>query len=221
MPIQARTLRDQIREELLKWLAEGRLVPGQRLEEARLTGELGVSRTPLREALRGMEQEGLVDSSANRGFRVASLDPDTVQNLFPIIGTLSALALRLGGAPDHKRLIKLKEIGEGLINEHVSPRQRALLDRQWHDALTGWHGNRELARQLSALRLRVIGFDRAWLENGTAVSRFAGDYSETLKALSAAKVQEAARLAESHWHYRAQVVLEWLSSEQPQEEVGA
>lgn len=221
MPIQARTLRDQIREELLKWLTEGRLAPGQRLEEARLTGELGVSRTPLREALRGLEQEGLVDSSANRGFRVAPLEAETVRNLFPIIGTLTALALRLGGAPDHKRLLKLKEIGEALINEHVQPRQRAQLDRQWHDALTAWHGNPELARQLSALRLRVIGFDRAWLDDTKAVSRFAEDYSETLKALSAAKVQEAARLAESHWHRRAQVVLEWLEAGEAEEGASA
>ena len=62
MAIKRLNLRDEVREALLEWLAAGRLAPGQRLEEERLSQALGVSRTPLREALASLAQEGLVES---------------------------------------------------------------------------------------------------------------------------------------------------------------
>ncbi len=102
MAIRRHTLRAQVRDELIQWLATGRLKPGDRLEETRLSRTLGVSRTPLREALAGMAEDGLVESVPNRGFRVPSLSLAVVQDLYPMIGSLEGLALRL--FPDHPML---------------------------------------------------------------------------------------------------------------------
>ena len=73
MPIQRYSLRDQVRAELVAWLAEDRLKTGQRLEEERLSRALGVSRTPVREALASLVAEGLVEAVPHRGFRVPAL----------------------------------------------------------------------------------------------------------------------------------------------------
>jgi DNA-binding GntR family transcriptional regulator len=98
MAIQRLSLRDQVRDELAGWLNDGRLKPGQRLEEERLARAMGVSRTPLREALASLARDGLVDAVPHRGFRVPALSVEVVRDLYPIIGSLEALAVRLSGS---------------------------------------------------------------------------------------------------------------------------
>ena len=76
----------------------GELPPGTRLREAQLCEQLGVSRTPLREALRTLAAEGLVNQLPNRSMVVAALDPDDVEHLYRVFGDLEGLAGELACA---------------------------------------------------------------------------------------------------------------------------
>ena len=76
----------------------GDLPPGTRLREAQLCDQLGVSRTPLREALRTLAAEGLVNQLPNRSMVVAALDPDDVEHLYRVFGDLEGLAGELACA---------------------------------------------------------------------------------------------------------------------------
>lgn len=82
-------------ETLRRMIVSGTLPPGQKLREQELCDRLGVSRTPLREALRTLAAQGLVTLSQNRGAEVAPLSLDDIAALFDVVSTLESLAARL------------------------------------------------------------------------------------------------------------------------------
>tara|TARA_R110000824_G_scaffold164575_1_gene340872 strand:- start:567 stop:1274 length:708 start_codon:yes stop_codon:yes gene_type:complete len=96
MEIQHRSasLRYQVQDALRKEIIAGRLKPGERLVEKMLCAELGVSRTSLREALRGLEAEGLVALVPHRGAVVASVELDDARQIYQVRGVLEAQAVR-------------------------------------------------------------------------------------------------------------------------------
>jgi DNA-binding GntR family transcriptional regulator len=85
-------LHDTVVSRLRDLIVEGELVPGARLAERQLCDQLGISRTPLREALKVLASEGLVELLPNRGARVARLDESDIENMFEVMGALEALA---------------------------------------------------------------------------------------------------------------------------------
>jgi DNA-binding GntR family transcriptional regulator len=96
VPTLKRTLaREQIYAELRDWILSGSLASGERLHDMELAARLGVSRTPVREALRRLEDEGLVQTSPNRWTRVTPLEVGDALSLYPIIWRLESLAFDL------------------------------------------------------------------------------------------------------------------------------
>ncbi|MGN8025494.1 GntR family transcriptional regulator [Microbacterium sp. 22242] len=90
-----RPLRDQVRETLRAWIVSGRLAAGVRLHEGDLAKQLGVSRVPVREAIRMLEAEGTVSAAPRGGVMVTSLSLKDVHDLFDIREALEALVARL------------------------------------------------------------------------------------------------------------------------------
>lgn len=86
---------DRATEVLRQAIVTGHLRPGARLVQEQLANELGVSRTPLREALRRLEQEGLVRVSGNRGLAVTELSPEGLLDNYDVREVLDGLAARL------------------------------------------------------------------------------------------------------------------------------
>ena len=116
--IQRQNLSSQALEEIRRLILEGNLAPGGPIVESGLAADLGVSRTPLREALHSLEREGLVTSEPGRGFLVAQLVAREAQELYPLRALLEPLALRLSGLPDRKALVELTTLTQ------KSPTQR-------------------------------------------------------------------------------------------------
>ena len=92
-PISRYSMREEVYNALLKWIMEGVLRPGEKILDKDLAARLGVSRTPVREALRRLEDKELVESSANRWTRVAEVSLKEPERIYPIIWTLEELAL--------------------------------------------------------------------------------------------------------------------------------
>ncbi|AVA23868.1 GntR family transcriptional regulator protein (plasmid) [Rhizobium sp. NXC24] len=92
---ESSTLHAGIVERLRDYLVEGNLAGGQRVPEKRLCEEFGVSRTPLREALKVLASEGLIELLPNRGARMRALSQDDIRELFDLMGGLESLAGRL------------------------------------------------------------------------------------------------------------------------------
>ena len=91
-PIVRLSLHDQLLGRLRAMIIEGELLPEAKIDEKDLCARFGVSRTPLREALKVLASEGLVTLIAHRGAIVSPLDMDELSAAFPVMGTLEALA---------------------------------------------------------------------------------------------------------------------------------
>ena len=90
-----RGLRDQVLAEIRQRIVDGDYPPGQRLTEERLAIDFGVSRNPVREALRVVEAEGFVTMTPRRGAVVATPDAETIADLFAVRASLEATAARI------------------------------------------------------------------------------------------------------------------------------
>jgi DNA-binding GntR family transcriptional regulator len=87
-----RTLRDEVVDMIRDAIVSGKLRPGERLKENDIAADMSVSRSPVREAFRQLEQEGLVESIPNQGTFVSVLQPDDVREIFTLRATLEDLA---------------------------------------------------------------------------------------------------------------------------------
>src|SRR5919199_1225673 len=88
-------LRERARAGIREAIASGELQPGDQIVETAMAAKIGVSRSPVREALRRLEQQGLVEAIPNRGTFVAALDEADVEEIVLLRGALEGLAARL------------------------------------------------------------------------------------------------------------------------------
>lgn len=103
-------LRDDIKREIRNRITDGRLPPGGRMHESRLSTELHVSRTPLREAMLGLEASGFLTSDLGRGFLVPDLEKDQFRDLGAMLSRLDALALDTSPVPATKHMMELQNL---------------------------------------------------------------------------------------------------------------
>lgn len=93
--MRTRAIADSVYNHLKDMILSNHLKPGQKLLDRDLASELGVSRTPVREALSRLEQDGLVDNRAGKGYFVADMDAKQIADLYDLREMLEALAVRL------------------------------------------------------------------------------------------------------------------------------
>ncbi len=109
--IQRRALYQQVADRLRKRIYDHTLAPGEAIDEKQLCEEFGISRTPLREALKVLNSEGLVELVPNRGCFVGQIEPRELHDLFPVMAVLEGLcaheAVRRGSDADFERLEEL------------------------------------------------------------------------------------------------------------------
>ncbi|MBV8391940.1 MAG: GntR family transcriptional regulator [Alphaproteobacteria bacterium] len=196
----SREVSDRIRGQILS----GRRKPGERLIEDRLSAELGVSRVPVREALRGLSAEGLVRIEPRRGASVAEITPEVVSELVEVRALLEGLNARLA-AERHDPAI-VAELRETLARGNAAAQsgtsaELAELNAEFHERLSVASRNTVLSEMMRGLRERTsLAFalnrrDRAaddWQEHaGVLEAVIAGD-GELAALLATRHVQNAA-----------------------------
>jgi len=104
-------LRDSVATEIRRLILDGTLSPGERLIEDRLAEQLGVSRNPIREAIRILESEGFLEVAARRGSSVATLSYKQAMDLFDVRLALEPLGARLAARnPSAEGIVRMREI---------------------------------------------------------------------------------------------------------------
>lgn len=140
-------------KRLLDMVRDGELRPGARLRESHLAELLGVSRTPIREALRRLEMQGLVTHEIHRGTVVRELDHNTITELYFIRevleGTAAALASRHASKSEVEALRDMIEADRGRLDD---PAYLAKTNQRFHAALYRASHNRYLVEMLQGLR---------------------------------------------------------------------
>jgi DNA-binding GntR family transcriptional regulator len=158
-PVPAQSLRrEQVETRLRAAIVRGELKPGERLIEDELAGWLGVSRTPVREALTRLAAFGLVDLDAKRGARVAPLDPEEMLDLVQVSQALAVLMRQLvARRATPADLAGLRALQESRL-AHVQAGDDIAAEAdlfEFHDRLLRIAANRELARIYPSVSFRL------------------------------------------------------------------
>ncbi|MDR7484636.1 MAG: GntR family transcriptional regulator [Armatimonadota bacterium] len=151
--------RDLVLRKLRDAILSGRFQPGQRLLERELVERMGVSRTPIREAMRKLELEGLVTTTPYKGPVVTTPTLGDAQALFEVRAALEgqavALFTRRADAAALERLRACVEQAErGLLRRHL--REVLAANNAFHDAIAAGCGNALLESMLANLRARIV-----------------------------------------------------------------
>lgn len=154
----AAPLRQQVVETLRLSIVQGELAPGARLVEREIIGRLGVSRTVLRESLRQLESEGLIDVVPNKGAVVRSLTVAEAEDIYAIRGVLEGLAARLfTEQADGNRLERLRDAFAETRAAYESGEPEAITDRKtaFYEVLFRGANSESLHTMIAALHARV------------------------------------------------------------------
>ncbi|HEX9563697.1 MAG TPA: GntR family transcriptional regulator [Gemmatimonadaceae bacterium] len=193
------TLASQARRALLERILSGAMPPGERINETRVAEELGVSRTPLREALAALARDGFLGGEPGRGYVVTPLTQAEASELYPILGVLEAAALRLGELGDAD-LTALEHLNAQLATAGSDPDHAIAANFAWHEQLITTCPNTRLVAMVRALWLQVRRYEYAFFAPGESrVHRSVGLHDGILSALRARDVSRAAELMEAHW----------------------
>lgn len=163
--ITNRSLHDQVVSRLRDLIIEGRLEPGSRIDEAQLIEELGVSRTPFREALRTLAAEGLVIVRPSKGSIVRKLTPEDVFSMLEVLGHLEKLGGELAcQRATEDEIAGLVKLHEGMMTCYRKrdrmPYYR--MNQEFHSRLAELSKNQTLCElqanlQAKLKRIRYIG----------------------------------------------------------------
>ncbi|MCH4039439.1 MAG: GntR family transcriptional regulator [Lachnospiraceae bacterium] len=196
-------LREVVFMTLRRQILRGELKPGERLMEISLANKLGVSRTPIREAIRMLEHEGLVVMVPRRGAHVAEITRQELNDVLEIRKTLEVLAIQRACANMTDRDIRqLREAEEAfaILVERKDADITALgeADEHFHDIIYQGTNNRRLIQILNNLREQMYRFRVEYLKDIDIRQMLVREHDAIVKALEIRDTEEAVRLVTMH-----------------------
>ena len=200
--LKPRLARDEAYAKLREWIIEGTLGPGEQIRDTELASALGVSRMPVREALRRLEDEGLVESSANRWTRVAPLDMRQAEELYPIVRSLETLAVSLTGRRLKKDDLKTMEEANTWLERALEEGDAvgaSRADDAFHQVFLERCGNTELIRIVAALKMKLRRLEIAYFGENTRADRSLADHREIVEAFETRDFEQAVEVLRRHW----------------------
>lgn len=207
MPISRKPLRADVHKELLGLILQGALTPGQRLRDTELAQSLGVSRTPIREALLRLEREGFISSQLHQGFSVKPLSESEIRDVYPLVGLLECSALDEIPDPCPAKIQQLTELSEAMQQEGSDALRRIELDEAWHRALVAESGNQHLTRILDDLKRILFRYEYAFMQVSQWVTASTEEHRAIVDSLERGKRREAVRLLDTHWDRTMKAIL--------------
>lgn len=205
-------LRDRAYEVLRDAIVDGTLAPGEQLREQELQEWIGVSRTPIREALMRLERAGLVRTRPGRSTTVVPLDDDRVRDAIPVVASLHVLAARLASgrlAPEQLALMRTanEDFADAVARGDSDGALAA--DDRLHDVVIAAAGNQVLADSLEQHAPLVRRTERARFRAQTAASTSPHQgrptigshelHERLIQALAAGDAEAAAAAARETW----------------------
>lgn len=203
----------QVAETLRTAIVVGELTPGERLVERTLCDRMGVSRTSLREAMRELENEGLVTNLPNRGLIVSVVDPKVAKDIFDVRESLEALVCRLFCENATEQDIeRCKSVYAELMDAYRQgiPREMIAAKTRFYDVLIAGANNAEAERMLRSIHMRASQLRMISLSNRERRRASKEELDALLDSLVNRRAQDAERLAKWHVRQAAQFALRMI-----------
>jgi DNA-binding GntR family transcriptional regulator len=195
-------LRETIYANLRDWIVQGVLQPEEKLKDDDLAKRLGVSRTPVREALMRLEDEGLIETSANRWTKVSNVTLKDAEVIYPIVSRLETLALELAFKHLTKEHFKtMRSINQTFqkATESKKPLEAAKADIAFHQVFIGRCGNLELVRILNELKLKHERLEIAYFGDASLGKHSPKQHLQIVRWLEQSNLKAALKVLAENW----------------------
>ena len=207
-------LRDVVFNTLRDAILTGKLVPGERLMENQLADKLGVSRTPVREALRMLELENLVELVPRKGAQVLDMSEKDITNILEVRSALEGLATSLAckkmSKEDLQQLKNLevdfeKAVADNDVEHFVD------IDEDFHDLIFAATENDKLISIFRNLRIQLYRYRMAQAKNNeTSMSTIVAHHRSIIRAIENHDAEEGASIAQGHIKYQTESILRFI-----------
>jgi DNA-binding GntR family transcriptional regulator len=203
-------LRDQVYQAVLARIYRGELPPARRVRDTDLASQLGVSRTPVREALLRLAREGVLEADMGRGFSVRPLDATEMRETGTVLSALEGLALQLSPDLPAEQLARLSEIDRVLAATRGDVDRCIDLDQTWHQTLLEGCPNVRLRAMISTLWQVPRRYMRAFLCEAGRVSLSTQHHARIIEALRRQDRQSALERFTHHWQRGIEELGAWI-----------
>ncbi|WP_458407435.1 GntR family transcriptional regulator [Anaerotignum sp.] len=207
-------LRDVVFNTLRDAILTGKLVPGERLMENQLAEKLGVSRTPVREALRMLELENLVELVPRKGAQVLDMSEKDIVNILEVRSALEGLATSLAckkmTKEDLQQLKNMevdfeKAVADNDVEHFVD------IDEDFHDLIFAATENDKLINIFRNLRIQLYRYRMAQAKNNeTSMSTIVAHHRSIIRAIENHDAEEGASIAQGHIKYQTESILRFV-----------
>ena len=207
-------LRDVVFNTLRDAILTGKLVPGERLMENQLAEKLGVSRTPVREALRMLELENLVELVPRKGAQVLDMSEKDIVNILDVRSALEGLATSVAckkmSKEDLQQLKNMevdfeKAVAENDVEHFVD------IDEDFHDLIFAATENDKLINIFRNLRIQLYRYRMAQAKNNeTSMSTIVAHHRSIIRAIENHDAEEGASIAQGHIKYQTESILRFV-----------
>jgi DNA-binding GntR family transcriptional regulator len=214
--ISRRSLHDELIERLRGIIERGDLQPGQKIPEKELCEQLGVSRTPLREALKVLASEGIVTLQVNRGAKVRVLKPAELDEVFPVMGALEALAGEIACKRiTDKEVQAIRKLHEAMVGHWKKGEMQAYfrLNQRIHEAILDATRNETLKSVYRNLSGRILSARYVANMSSQRWAQAVADHEDILKALAARNGAALSKTLKTHLANKLATVKEWLQTQ--------
>lgn len=206
-------LRDVIFDTLREAIIIGELKPGQRLMEVQVAEKMGVSRTPVREAIRKLELEGLVEMLPRKGAHVAELSVKDIMDVLEVRATLDGLATSLSATritDDEKK--ELRHLLDQFINyvEKENLQGSIKKDVEFHDVIYRSSRNDKLIQISNNLREQIQRFRIVYIKDYSSSRELIREHTEIYEAIIAGNPETAMEAARRHIKNQEETIIRSL-----------
>ena len=196
-----RPLREMVYEELKMQILTGAIVPGTRMMEVELADEMGVSRTPIREAIRKLEKEGLVTIEPRRGAYASQISPEDMVEILEVRQNMEGLAAFFAASRmKPEQLTSLKDVSQK-YNEAVSEENMENMikyDTRFHRIIVESCNNKVLVQMIEQLQELVLRFRYIYYDNFRRAENMPEEHKAILDAIEQGNADAARDTADVH-----------------------
>lgn len=209
-------LRDVVFNTLRRAILKGELKPGERLMEITLADQLGVSRTPIREAIRKLELEGLVVMAPRKGAKVASITERDLNDVLEVRKGMEVLAVSLAceriTREEMERLEEIESRFQNLIEEG-NLTELAEVDVEFHDTIYNATNNKRLVQLLNNLREQMYRYRMEYLKDIAVRRTLAEEHRSICAALRERDEKKALDCIKVHIDNQQKAIIRSLNQE--------